>query len=274
MSTDASDRLKLNYLMPAQAQKHVTVNEAFRALDAIIHLRVLDRDLASQPSSPSNGDAYILPSGPTGDSWDTYSQNDIAVYSDNAWSPYPPSEGWRAFVRDEAITLLFDGAGWVDEAGLIDSVNNLSVLGLGTTADQSNPFSAKLNTALWTARYDGEGGTGDLRCTLNKETSEDTVSLLFQSGFSGRAEIGLIGDEDLVFKVSPDGSIWKESIRITSAGRVGFGTNSPDGIFHFASNGNAGNTFLFEETDGGVDEKNGISRPRLEHLLSERSMMG
>ena len=40
---------------------------------------------------------------------------------------------------------------------------------------------------------------------MNKETAADVLSLLLQTGFSGRAEIGLIGDDDLLFKVSPDG---------------------------------------------------------------------
>jgi hypothetical protein len=46
---------------------------------------------------------------------------------------------------------------------------------------------------------------------------------LFQNGFSGRAEIGLAGDDDFHFKVSPDGSAWFDSIKIERAtGRVSF----------------------------------------------------
>lgn len=37
-------QLNLPYIAAAQAQKHVTHNEALRALDAIIQLSVLDRD--------------------------------------------------------------------------------------------------------------------------------------------------------------------------------------------------------------------------------------
>jgi hypothetical protein len=49
---------------------------------------------------------------------------------------------------------------------------------------------------------------------MNKETATDVLSLLLQTGFSGRAEVGLIGDDDLLFKVSPDGSTWHEALRI------------------------------------------------------------
>ena len=52
--------LNLPYILPAQAQKHVTHNDALRALDAIVHLAVLDRDIASPPASPQEGDRYIV----------------------------------------------------------------------------------------------------------------------------------------------------------------------------------------------------------------------
>jgi hypothetical protein len=43
------------------------------------------------------------------------------------------------------------------------------------------------------------------------------LSLLLQSGYGGRAEIGLIGDDDLGLKVSGDGSTWRQALRIDRA---------------------------------------------------------
>ena len=63
-------------------------------------------------------------------------------------------------------------------------------VGIGTAADATNPFSAKLNKVLWTAKTVVEGGDGDLRNTMNKESLSDVLSLLMQSGWSGRAESG------------------------------------------------------------------------------------
>ncbi|MTH95173.1 hypothetical protein E1297_04105, partial [Roseibium sp. RKSG952] len=54
-------------------------------------------------------------------------------------------------------------------------------LGLRSTADTSNPFSAKLNAALWTARTLAEGGTGDLFYTMSKEASGDDLGLTLQT---------------------------------------------------------------------------------------------
>ena len=63
---DSTPNLQLPYLMAAQAQKHVTHNEALRALDAVVQLTVLDKDLASPPGSPTDGVRYIVAAGPTG----------------------------------------------------------------------------------------------------------------------------------------------------------------------------------------------------------------
>ena len=204
--------LSLPLLAAEQAQKHVTHNEALGLLDAIVQLSVKDRDLASPPGSPADGDRYIVAAGATG-AW-AGEEGSIAVRQDGAWSFCAPREGWRTWVEDEDALLVFDGSGWVDVATALDALQNLTLLGVGTTADATNPFSAKLNKALWTAKTAGEGGDGDLRYTMNKETAGDVLSLLLQSGFSGRAEIGLIGDDDLTVKVSPDGSAWTSALII------------------------------------------------------------
>ncbi len=63
---DTSTHLLLPYLLAAQAQKHVTVNEALRLLDGLVQLAVLDRHLTTPPASPADGDRYIVASGATG----------------------------------------------------------------------------------------------------------------------------------------------------------------------------------------------------------------
>ncbi|HCO54415.1 MAG TPA: hypothetical protein DIT93_05280, partial [Pelagibacterium sp.] len=41
--------------------------------------------------------------------------------------------------------------------------------------------------------------------------------MIFQSGWSGRAEIGLAGDDDFTFKVSDDGADFKSAMRLEGA---------------------------------------------------------
>jgi Protein of unknown function (DUF2793) len=204
--------LGLPLLAPEQAQKHFTHNDALRALDAIVQLAVLDRDLTTPPGSPGDGDLYVVAASAT-DDWAGH-DGEIAAWQDGAWAFHAPEIGWRAWVADESALLIWTGAAWSDLTALISALQDLALLGIGTTADATNPLSAKLNNALWTAKYDAEGGDGSLRTKMNKETAADVLSILMQTGYSGRAEVGLIGDDDLLFKVSPDGTTWYEAIRL------------------------------------------------------------
>ncbi|KAB2846219.1 MAG: DUF2793 domain-containing protein, partial [Hyphomicrobiaceae bacterium] len=60
---DQTPNLSLPYIIAAQAQKHVTHNEALRTLDAVVQLSVLDKDLSAPPVSPLDGDRYIVAAG-------------------------------------------------------------------------------------------------------------------------------------------------------------------------------------------------------------------
>ena len=216
--------LGLPIVEAAQAQKHVTHNEALTILDALVMLAVLDRDLSAPPASPAAGDRYLVKSPGTGGF--AGKSNQIAHYADGAWFFYPPQVGWTCYVQDDAVLLAWDGTAWQPALQIFGggTAQNLSLLGVGTTADATNPLSAKLNNALWTAKTVAEGGDGHLRYKLSKESAAKTLSFLFQDNFSGRAEIGLTGDDDFHFKVSADGTTWLDAIAIDrSTGKLTLG---------------------------------------------------
>jgi len=213
--------LRLPCIQGSQAQKHVTHNEALRILDTLVHLAVIDRDLTAPPEHTFEGDRYIVNAEATG-AW-AGCEGAIMARQDGAWHIIAPRPGWLAYVIDEGALLVWSGSAWIDAISALASLNNVTRLGVGTTADLVNPFSAKLNNALFTARTVAEGGDGDLRHKLNKESAAHTASLLFQAGYSGRAEMGLIGDDDFRFKVSPDGGTWHDGIVINrNSGAVTF----------------------------------------------------
>ena len=128
------------------------------------------------------------------------------------WRFYAPKAGWIAFVVDEMQLYHFNGAAWAPGVLAITNLQNLSLLGLGTTADAANPFSTKLNNALHAAKTVAEGGTGDVRVKLSKEAAAKTASCLFQTAFSGRAEIGLAGDDNFRVKTSANGATWTDAL--------------------------------------------------------------
>jgi hypothetical protein len=200
--------LNLPLLAAAQAQKHVTHNEALDALDALVHLTVIERGRDDPPPGAAEGERWIVGPAPTGD-W-AGRAGDVAFRRDGAWRFFTPHAGWIAYVLAEGALVAHDGTGW--RTGLTDSLQGLRRFGLGGEADAQNPFLARLDAALWTSRPPGEGGSGDLRIVLNKDDPDATASVVLQSGFSGRAEIGLAGGENLAVRTSADGAIWREAL--------------------------------------------------------------
>jgi hypothetical protein len=116
-----STNLILPYLEAAQAQKHVTVNEAIRALDALVHLSVKDRSLATPPGSPADGDRYLVALSSATGAW-TAKEGKVAVWQDGAWAFLEPREGWVLWVEDEDVLLVYNSASWVAAANAAASV--------------------------------------------------------------------------------------------------------------------------------------------------------
>jgi hypothetical protein len=239
---DNTPNLQLPYLMAAQAQKHVTHNEALRALDAIVQLTVKDRDLAAPPATPADGDRYLVAAAASG-AWAGH-DGAIAAFQDNAWMLYAPRAGWLAWVADEHRLVAFDGSQWSEVSGGGAALNPADggLVGINTTADASNRLAVKADAVLL-SHDDVTPGSGDMRAKLNKAAAGNTATLLFQDNWSGRAEIGLAGDDDFHFKVSADGASWKDAITInratgavampfTSLGSGGSGSDDPNSSLH------------------------------------------
>jgi len=223
--TDSAN-LALPYLDAAQAQKHVTHNEALALLDVLTQLVFVART-AAPPAIPAEGQCWLV-SGGTGAF--AGKDNAVAAFLSGAWTFVAPRAGWRAWSVADATQLIYDGAAWNDAAGGLHALQNLTLLGVGTTADAQSPLSAKLGKALFAAKSVGEGGDGDLRFVLDKEGPSHSVSHLYQSNWSGRAETGLTGDDDFHLKVSADGALWREAIVVDCAtGRPAFPQGMGDG---------------------------------------------
>jgi hypothetical protein len=228
--------LALPFLDAAQAQKHVTHNEALALIDALTQLAISSRNVTSPPGAPAEGDRLLVGAGASGAF--AGKTNQIATFLAGGWSFLAPRAGWRAYVETEQLLLLYDGAAWIDGGLSLRELQNLSLLGVGATADGANPLLAKLNATLFTAKYVADGGDGDLRFALNKESAAKTVSQLYESNYSARAETGLTGDDNFHVKVSADGATWKEAVVVDkSTGEVAFPSGGPTKVRVFTSNG-------------------------------------
>ncbi|HEY1961007.1 MAG TPA: hypothetical protein VGG69_01205, partial [Rhizomicrobium sp.] len=112
-----------------------------------------------------------------------------------------------AYVADEQKLIVFNGTTWLDYASLL-ALQNVPELGVNATADSTNKFTVASAAVL----FDNIGA--GVQAKLNKNAAADTASLLYQTNFSGRAEIGLTGDDNFHFKVSPDGSTFYEALTL------------------------------------------------------------
>lgn len=200
--SNATPNLRLPYILSAQAQKHVTHNEAIRALDALVQIAVASRTVSAPPAAPTDGVRYIVPDGAAG-AWSGFAPH-IAAFQDGAWVRYVASEGWLVWVEDEDRLYAFDGSAWTPTGG--QSVNPAPLVGVNATADTTNRLSVSSPATLFS-----HAGS-DHRHKINKATAADTASLLYQTAFSGRAEMGLAGDDNFHVKVSADGTAWKEAL--------------------------------------------------------------
>ena len=109
-------RLSLPVIEAAQAQKHVTHNEALTLLDCLTQLAVESRSLAAPPASPAEGGCYIPAASATGawSGWD----NQLALFSGGGWLRLAPVPGLKAWVRDERLTLTYEDGVWRDGIAL------------------------------------------------------------------------------------------------------------------------------------------------------------
>lgn len=139
-------KMLLTFLEASQAQKHVTVNEALRRLDALVQVSVIDRDLTTPPGSPADGDTYIPAATATGD-W-TGAENKVVYWDAQPaeWKIVTPFSGWRAYIQDETVWIYWDGATWqthtaisitgraYGDALLDKSINRVQVSGPGVAS--------------------------------------------------------------------------------------------------------------------------------------------
>lgn len=198
---DDTTILSLPLILPAQAQKHVTHNEALVKLDLMVQLAVINRTLTTPPPLPTIGDRHIVAAGATGP-W-VGQAGRIALYTQAGWQFTQPLAGWQAYVMAESQMAFFNGLTWI---ALSDGPLTVGRLGVSTPPDATNRLAVSAPATLL-----NHAGAGH-QLKLNKAVASDTASLLFQTGFGGRAEMGTAGSDDFGIKVSADGSNWSVAL--------------------------------------------------------------
>lgn len=237
-----SPKLALPYLEAAQSQKHVTVNESLRLLDAIVQLSVKSMTVTSPPGSPANGDAYIVPASATGAwaGWD----GSIALYADTAWLEIEPGEGWIAWVQSTDGIVAWNGTAWGSPVSFADIPDSsfsladnadatkkakfeLSGISTGTTRTMTLPNADTALAGLAvTQTFTGQQTLGAASNTISTGTSGGTTNIGTGATASGNTKVVNIGT------AGASGSTTNIAIGSAVAGALGTLTiNSPTVTF-------------------------------------------
>lgn len=208
----STSRLALPIIESNQAQKHITHNEALRIVDAMLHLTIDELHVNDPPASPQIGQIWVVGATPTG-VWALHDKK-IASFDSDGWQYLDPKHGMVAWVKSDQELFVFHGSNWsrLDQAP--SAIANAQYIGIGAVADTYNRLAVKAEAAFLSAQ---DGGSGDTRFSLNKTAKPNTASLVFNSTWSARAEMGLSGNDDFAIKVSSDGSQWKSAASFDSA---------------------------------------------------------
>ncbi|MEP7457115.1 DUF2793 domain-containing protein [Phyllobacterium sp. SB3] len=234
---EQTSNLKLPYIAPSQAQKHVTHNEAIRVLDALVQLSVVSRSLSVPSAVAAEGTRYIVGTQATG-LW-ANRDNQIAAWQDGTWAFFTALEGWNVWVEEEENFVVFHQNKWIS---MEIRTNPVSRLGIEATADDTNRLSIKSPASL----FDHSGAGHQLK--INKADDNQAASLLFQSNYQGRAEMGTMWGRDFRIKTSADGSKWSDVM--VADGATGL-ARFPSGVAH-AATGKKQSGFIFLPASSGV----------------------
>lgn len=129
----ATPKLTLDELVSGQDVPETTVNENVRWLEFFASGGgIIDRDLATPPGSPSDGDAYLIASSATG-AWSGH-DGEVALRISTAWEFKDPIEGMPLYVNDENLMIVYNGSSWVSAASGSVSYASAAEIRTGTEA--------------------------------------------------------------------------------------------------------------------------------------------
>lgn len=208
---DITANLGLPLLLAGQAQKHVTHNEALAIVDLLVQGVVQDIHRTSPPDDPAQGQCHIVAAAPTG-IWAGQAGR-IAGFVNGGWIFIAPRDGWRMSLPNGDLLRFADGI-WHPASS---QPLQVGAIGINAAADATNGLALSAPASL--LRHKGAGH----QLKINKAAMGETASLLFQSNWSGRAEMGLMGQDDFAIKLSADGSSFIDALRLSRSSGVASG---------------------------------------------------
>lgn len=204
--------LAIPYLLPNQASKHVTVNDALSRLDLIVQAAVEDAESSLPPPDPRDGQCFIVGAEAQGE-WSGM-DGQLVGYVDGSWRVITPQTGWRVWLKSLGELLVFDGSAW---RNIMGSEEMPSQFAINTDPDAYNRFAVKSDAILF-SHDDVTPGSGDMRLQINRADENSIASLIFATGFTGQFEVGLSAGGNFVLRRNDDSGEFRSILNVESGG--------------------------------------------------------
>jgi Protein of unknown function (DUF2793) len=109
---DSTARFALPFILPGQAQKEASHNEALTLLDAALHASVAGNPTDEIPPDPAPGESWIVGPAATG-AWGGRAHH-LATWTDGGWRFVAPVPGMTVWKLDADYRLHWTGTAWSD----------------------------------------------------------------------------------------------------------------------------------------------------------------
>jgi hypothetical protein len=207
-------RLGLPAIEAAQAQKHVTHNEALTLLDALVQLAVISRALTAPPASPAEGDCYIPATGASG-AWSGFDLQ-LMVYAGGGWLRVVPKPGMKAWVMSERLTVTYEDGVWRDGVALTEHGGRVTLRAKEEEVTLSGAFTETADAAFIPNRAIVLGVASRTTLAVTGATSY-AVGIAGETGKFGDL-LGIAAGSNNVGVIGPTAFYADTKVRITANG--------------------------------------------------------
>ncbi len=256
ISIEKTKNLGLPLLIPNQAQKEITHNEALIILDNLIQNTVITKNLNIPPQEPKTNDLYIVGENAS----DIWLNKDFQLaFYDNGWRFIEPKEGITFWVKDEDCQYTYNGESWI----ITDEISNkkINLIELNDTEVNNLQNGEFLrfngNKFINTKSLDNVENLSTNILNINKSEETATASCILQNNSISKAEFGLIQNDNFTLRISADGKNWNNSFIVNSTGDIDFKKNitvKGNSFINIESYSNKNGNWYRKYSDGWIEQ--------------------
>lgn len=130
---ETTPRLGLPMIVPGQAQKEMTHNEALARIDAVVQPAAVSLGETVPPGDPEDGGCWIVGAAPLG-AWAGQAGR-LAMWTAGGWRFVAPVPGLRVWLLDRGVDARWIDGAWVAGRVHVTPADSIPSPAGGTTVD-------------------------------------------------------------------------------------------------------------------------------------------